>query len=201
YGYGDIFLGITVPVTRSIAKKYQHIPLEEAEKLLQSVEHECRVCALEICIFKFQKKKSEDREAIFELYIKNMRQINNWDLVDLSAPKIIGKYLENRDRSLLYKLVKSENLWERRISVITTLAFVRNNDLKDALSLCEILLQDPEDLMRKAVGWVLREIGKKDEQTLKEFLKAHIGRLSRTSLRYAIERLSPEERSYFMQLK
>lgn len=135
------------------------------------------------------------------MYMKNLQYVNNWDLVDLSAPKIVGAYLEKRDRSMLYKLAESDILWERRVSVITTLAFVRNNDLKDAFALCEILLNDKEDLMRKAVGWVLRETGKKNEELLKAFLTDNISKLSRTSLRYAIERFTPEERSYFMNLK
>lgn len=201
YGAGDIFLGIPVPETRKVAKSYQHIPLTDVETLLQSKEHECRLCALEILIFRYKNKRSQEQEAVFNMYMKNLQYVNNWDLVDLSAPKIVGAYLEKRDRSMLYKLAESDTLWKRRVSVITTLAFVRNNDLKDAFALCEILLNDKEDLMRKAVGWVLRETGKKDEELLKAFLTDNISKLSRTSLRYAIERFTPEERSYFMNLK
>lgn len=201
YGAGDIFLGIPVPQTRKVAKSYQHLCLKEVEALLCCQEHECRLCALEILIFRYKKKIPEEQNEVFNIYMKNLHNVNNWDLVDLSAPKIVGAHLENRDRSLLYNLAKSDILWERRVSVITTLAFVRKNDLKDAFALCKILLNDKEDLMRKAVGWVLREAGKKDEALLKEFLTNNIGNLSRTSLRYAIERFTPEDRSFFMQLK
>lgn len=201
YGAGDIFLGIPVPESRKVAKSYQHIPLTDVEALLHSKEHECRLCALEILIFRYKKKNTEERDAVFNIYMKNLHYVNNWDLVDLSAPKIVGPHLENRDRTMLYEMAESDILWERRVSVITTLAFVRKNDLKDAFALCEKLMSDKEDLMRKAVGWVLREAGKKDEALLKEFLTKNIGNLSRTSLRYAIERFTPEDRSYFMQLK
>lgn len=201
YGFGDVFLGIPVPETRKVAKSFQHLALNEVVKLLQREEHECRLCALEILIFRYNKKNTDEHELIFNTYMTHLKHVNNWDLVDLSAPKIVGGYLEKRERSILYELAKSEDLWERRIAVITTLAFVRNNDLSDALLLCQLLISDPEDLMRKAVGWVLREVGKKDKEQLKRFLTSNISKISRTSLRYAIERFTPEERNYFMHLK
>ena len=200
YGYGDTFLGITVPETRSVAKSYQHLSLSQVLMLLKRKEHECRLCALEILIFKQKKASDKLLKELFDSYLEHLPYVNNWDLVDLSAPKIMGKYLDNKDRSILYKLAESTDLWERRIAVITTLAFVRKGDLKDAIALSDLLLEDKEDLMRKAVGWVLREVGKKDKNQLKEFLSRNIRRISRTSLRYAIERFEKEEKSYFMHL-
>ncbi|MGL5786847.1 MAG: DNA alkylation repair protein [Bacteroidales bacterium] len=200
YGYGDIFLGITVPETRAVAKSYQHIPLNEVLLLLKRKEHECRLCALEILIFKQKKASEAILKELFESYLQHLDYVNNWDLVDLSAPKIMGGYLKGKERSILYELAVSPVLWERRVAVITTLAFVRNGDLKDAFALCDLLLEDKEDLMRKAVGWVLRETGKKDKEQLENFLKKNIRRISRTSLRYAIERFGKEEKSYYMHL-
>lgn len=200
YGYGDIFLGITVPETRAVAKSYQHIPLNEVLLLLKRKEHECRLCALEILIFKQKKASEAVLKELFESYLQHLDYVNNWDLVDLSAPKIMGGYLKDKERSILYELAISPVLWERRVAVITTLAFVRNGDLTDAFALCDLLLEDKEDLMRKAVGWVLRETGKKDKEQLENFLKKNIRRISRTSLRYAIERFGKEEKSYYMHL-
>lgn len=200
YGYGDIFLGLTVPQTRSIAKSFQHIPLTEVGLLLASPEHECRVCALEILIFKYKTKDPAERQAIFELYLNHIPYVNNWDLVDLSAPKIIAPHLPPGKRDLLYELAKSDNMWERRMSVVITLTYVRNQDLEDAIRLCSLHIGDSHDLMHKAVGWVLREIGKKDMNLLRDFLHEHQKVIARTTLRYAIEKMDKEERTYFMTL-
>ncbi len=200
YGYGDVFLGLTVPQTRAFAKSFQHIPLAEVESLLRSPEHECRLCALEILIFKYKTKDEALRQAIFDLYLRQTEHVNNWDLVDLSAPKLVAPHLPSGERDILYKLAESSNMWERRISVVATLAYVRKNDLEDAVRLCSFHIEDPHDLMHKAVGWVLREIGKKDMSRLRDFLHEHKAKIARTTLRYAIEKMEKEERTYFMTL-
>jgi 3-methyladenine DNA glycosylase AlkD len=192
YGEGDVFLGITVPESRKLAIKYSSLPLNEVEELLKSKFHEERLIALLLLVHNY-KKHPEKRAEIYNFYLKNTDSINNWDLVDLSCHKIIGEYLLDGDRSILYKLAKSSNLWERRISIISTFAFIRVSDFKDSLKLARIHLLDKHDLMHKAVGWMLREIGKKDVSVLETFLKQHYKQMPRTMLRYAIERL-PEKR-------
>lgn len=198
YGEGDIFLGVTVPNSRKIAIKYKDIPLKDVESLLSSKIHEERLCALLLLVHNYQKH-SEKRDEIFNFYIKNMKYINNWDLVDLSASQIIGASLIDKDTSLLYKLVKSSNLWERRISIISTFYFIKNNKFSDSLKLSEILLKDKHDLIHKAVGWMLREIGKKDIIFLKNFLKKHYKIMPRTMLRYSIEKFPESERKKYLK--
>ncbi len=199
YGEGDVFLGIRVPVLRKLAKKYRELSLPEVKKLLSSSYHEERLTALIILVEKYSRVKSDSyRETIYKTYISNFKFINNWDLVDTTCHKIIGPHLEKRDRSILYKWVKSPHLWTRRIAIITTMWFIRSSDLEDAFVLAEELLQDDHDLIHKAVGWVLRECGKKDRKSLEVFLKKHYGDMPRTMLRYAIERLPEKRRKQYL---
>ena len=203
YGEGDQFLGVVVPQTRSIAKANKATPFDELQLLLDSPWHEARLCALLILVYRFQDRKAmpEEREAIFRFYLKNMRRCNNWDLVDLTCRDIVGEYLVDKDRSLLYRLAESENLWEQRISIVSTWAFIRRNDFGDTLELSERLIGHKHDLMHKAVGWMLREVGKKERQTLTDFLERNATRLPRTALRYAIEHYPEPERQYFLKKK
>ncbi len=200
YGYGDIFIGVTVPEQRKIAKQFAGLSLTEVQKLLKSKIHEHRLTALFILVAKFNLGGKEVCKQIFNLYIKNTKHINNWDLVDSSAPYIVGGYLSDKPRVILYKLVKSKNLWERRISILATLYFiVKQNDFKDAFKIAEILFSDKHDLIHKAVGWMLREVGKKDEKVLTQFLDKHKKKMPRTTLRYAIERFSENKRQKYLQ--
>lgn len=204
YGEGDIFWGINLPTQRNIAKDYADLPFIDLEKLLQNKVHECRLTALLILTHKYEKScKAKDLKAkkqIFDFYIKNTKYINNWDLVDVSCYKIIGEYLFDRDRKILYKLAQSKNLWEKRIAIVSTLYFIRQKDFTDTLKISEILLNDKHDLIHKAVGWMLREVGKKDENVLHDFLKKHAKTMPRTTLRYSIERLPIEFKKYYMSL-
>lgn len=197
YGEGDIFLGITVPEQRNVAKKYKDMDLNEIQELLNSKFHEHRLVALLILIEKYQKE--DNKKQIVDFYLKNTRNINNWDLVDLSAHKLLGDYLLGRERSILYKLAKSDDLWEKRISVISTFAFINKNQPEDSFKIAEILLNDKHDLIHKAVGWMLREVGKRIGEDVEEkFLKKHYKEMPRTMLRYAIERFSEEKRKFYM---
>ncbi|MEI6480073.1 MAG: DNA alkylation repair protein [bacterium] len=200
YGEGDVFLGITVPEQRLIAKEFVNIPLEEVQKLLQSPLHECRFTALLILTYKYSKADEKEKNKIFDFYIKNTKYINNWDLVDVTCHKIVGEYLFEKDRKILYKLAKSKNLWEKRIAIISTFYFIRERDFSDSIKIAEMLLGDTHDLIHKAVGWMLREVGKKDENVLHDFLKIHTKKMPRTALRYAIERLPEEFRRFYMRL-
>jgi 3-methyladenine DNA glycosylase AlkD len=199
YGEGDVFLGIVVPHTRSIAKANLRTPMEEIARLLQSKYHEARMCALFILTEQVKKAAESEKEAIFNFYIQNTSYINNWDLVDLTAPKIAGEYLLDKERTLLYRLVESANLWEQRIAIISTLAFIRKNDFSDTFALSKRLLGHKHNLMHKAVGWMLREVGKRDRKALTDFLEEYATRLPRTALRYAIEHYPEPERQYFLQ--
>ncbi|WP_206528026.1 DNA alkylation repair protein [Marinitoga sp. 38H-ov] len=195
YGEGDEFLGLTVPFQRKIAKKYKNMPLEDVEKLLQSKYHEHRLTALFILIQNFKNKKEE----VIEIYLRNLERVNNWDLVDSSAPYLLGPYLENKDRSILYDLAKSNNLWKQRIAIISTFYFIKNNDFNDSLKISEILLNHNHDLIHKAVGWMLREIGKRNKKVEDEFLKKYYKTMPRTMLRYAIEKYPEEERQKILK--
>ena len=200
YGEGDIFLGITVPEQRKIAKKFLDLELDEIQKILNSKIHEKRLITLLILIEKYKKADEKGKEKIFNFYLKNTKNINNWDLVDLSAPNIIGDFLLDKDRKILYKLAKSEDLWERRISILATLAFIRKNQFQDTLKISEILLHDKHDLIHKAVGWMLRETGKRNKEIEEEFLRIWRKKMPRTMLRYAIEKFPEEERKRFLHL-
>ena len=199
YGEGDIFLGIPVPKQRELAKKYKTIPMEEIQKLLNSKIHEHILTALLILIQQFKKANQEDKEQILKFYLNNTKNINNWDLVDLSAPNIIGDFLADKDKSVLYNLTSSDNLWKKRIAIISTFSFIKNNQFQDTISLAEILLTEKHDLLHKAVGWMLREIGKKDITQLARFLDKHHKIMPRTMLRYAIEKLPENERQGYLK--
>jgi len=201
YGHGDIFLGIPVGPQRKIAKKYQNLSLNKIERLLQSKIHEYRLVALLILVNNFQRTNDKQRKKIVDLYLKNYKQINNWDLVDLSASKIIGSYLldKPKKRKTLYQLARSRNLWKKRIAIISTFTFIRNNQFQDTLIVSEILLNDNHDLIHKAVGWMLREIGKKNQAAEERFLKKHYRTMPRTMLRYAIEKFEEEKRQFYLK--
>jgi len=199
YGEGDIFLGVMVPNIRRTVKEFADAPLPEVRKLLRSSYHEERLLALLLLVRKFEKGDDGARKRIYTLYLKNTKYINNWDLVDLSAPKIVGPYLDGRSRSLLYRFVRSKSLWERRIAILATFAYIRKSDFADALALAEMLLEDKQDLMHKAVGWMLREVGKKDIAVLERFLKKHHRAMPRTALRYAIERFPEAKRQKYLK--
>ena len=196
YGEGDIFLGVTVPTLRIIVKKYyKDISLKDVQKLLNSKIHEYRLTALLILVEKYK----EDKELIYNTYIKNFININNWDLVDLTAPKIMGDFLKDKNRDILYSLSTSNNLWEKRISIVATFAFIKDNDFKDTLKISEILLKDENDLIHKAVGWMLREVGKRNKDLEKEFLDKYYRIMPRTMLRYSIEKFDPKEKEFYMK--
>lgn len=200
YAEGDIFLGLTVPISRKISKEYYLLDIFEIEKLLHSKFHEARLVALLILIARFEKNENE-REKIYELYLRNTKYINNWDLVDLSAPHIVGGFLLNHsDRSVLRGLANSKSLWERRISILSTLRFiVEKKEYKDVFGVSEILLRDDHELIQKGVGWMLREVGKRISQDIEEdFLKKHYKKMPRTMLRYAIERFEESTRKKYL---
>lgn len=198
YAQGDVFWGITVPQVRTIACKYKHIDANQLALLLEHRVHEVRLCALLIMVY--QTKNFPDK--IYDLYLKKTKFINNWDLVDLSAPAIVGNYLYGNDCIDLYTLAKSTSLWERRIAIISTYAFIKNGDYKHTLEIAQLLMDDKHDLIHKATGWMLREVGKRCSiEVLKNFLKKHAHKMPRTALRYAIERMSDEDRNFFLQIK
>ena len=199
YGEGDIFLGVVVPDTRKIAKEFANLPLSEIKKLLYSKIHEERLCALLILVAKFAMANLAEKKEIFDFYIKHVRQVNNWDLVDLSAPRIVGGYLLDKPKNILYKFVRSKNLWEKRIAIVSTYTFIKNGEYQDTLKIAEILMHDRHDLIHKAVGWMLREVGKKSNKILKAFLKKFKTKLPRTTLRYAIERFPEKERKEYLK--
>jgi len=198
YGEGDIFIGVRVPDQRRTAKKYWNIPLTDVLVLLKSGIHEHRLTALFILTQQFNKGDEDLRQQIVDIYLSNTVYVNNWDLVDSSAHKILGAWLVDKDRDVLYGLAESENLWDRRISIISTFAFVNYGDMVDAVALAGLLVNDGHDLIHKASGWVLREVGKKDQSLLEEFLLEHYETMPRTMLRYAIERLPEKRRKFYM---
>lgn len=199
YGEGDRFLGIVVPHIRLVAKKHKEASPKALDKLLQSVWHECRMCALLIMVEQFAKANETQRTAIHNFYLDHTNRINNWDLVDLTAPTLVGQYLLDKPRDELKKLAESDYLWEQRIAVVATLTFIRNGDYRDILMLAEQMLTHPHDLMHKATGWMLREMGKRDKTFLIAFLDKHCKQMPRTMLRYAIEKLTDEERRFYMK--
>lgn len=198
YGDGDIFWGIKVSAQRVIAKKYSKLSHKDIHALLCSDVHEHRLVALIIMVEQYKSSNIRGREKIFELYLKNYRYVNNWDLVDISAPHIIGGYLLNKPKKILYDFARSTNLWKKRIAIISTLAFIRNDKFEDTFCLSKILLDDKHDLIHKAVGWMLREIGKKDRIKEEQFLKKYYKKMPRTALRYAIERFPEKTRIAYL---
>lgn len=199
YGEGDVFLGLTVPQLRDIAKKYSHLKLNNIKNLLKSKFHEFRMTGVFILTYKYKKADIEIKKQIFNFYIRNKKGINNWDLIDLSSPNIVGDYLKDKDKSILYKLLKSENIWDKRIAVLATFGFIKIKNYKDSLKIAEILLNDKHDLIHKAVGWMLREIGKQDIKTEELFLKKYYKKMPRTMLRYAIEKFPQSKRNFYMK--
>ncbi|MBT3260712.1 DNA alkylation repair protein [bacterium] len=199
YGAGDKFLGVRVPVLRALSKKYRNIPLPDAFTLLQSKFHEERLLALFILVLIFKKAKDTDQKQIYDFYLEHTKYINNWDLVDSSAHLIVGPYLQHRDRAILSDLAKSKLLWDRRIAMLSTFHYIRQKDFGDALKIAEILQHDQEDLMHKAVGWMLREIGNRDLATEEVFLKKYYQNMPRTMLRYAIEKFEEEKRLRYLK--
>ena len=199
YGEADVFIGVKVPVLRKLSKEYKTLPLSEVEILLHSKIHEARLVALLILILHAAKSDAKGRKAIYDLYLANTQHINNWDLVDLSAPRIVGAYLEKKNRRPLYRLASSSSLWKRRISIMATFHFIRQEDFGDTLSIAEKLLDDKEDLIHKAVGWMLREVGKRKLSVEEGFLQKHYRVMPRTMLRYAIEKFPEYKRQAYLK--
>lgn len=200
YGEGDVFIGLTVPEQRAIAARYVELSLRDLEQLLHSKEHEFRLTALLILLLRFEKGNTADKKKIHTLYLRNTKWVNNWDLVDSSASTLVGEYLVGADKTLLKKLAVSKSLWERRIAMIATFAYIKKGESKDALTIADMLLGDKEDLMHKAVGWMLREVGKRcGVEVLEKFLKDKYTRMPRTTLRYAIERFPKTVRSLYLK--
>ncbi len=211
YGEGDVFSGIKVPVQRNIAKEFKDLEFTDLQKLLDSKIHDERSVALFILIGQYAEGDEKTKKQVYNFYLRNTENINNWDLVDSSAPNIVGDYLldpsassgqansgRSKNRKILYKLAKSKNLWERRIAVIATYAFIKNNEFNDTIKIAGVLMNDGHDLIHKAVGWMLREVGKKDEKILEKFLNKHYGVMPRTMLRYSIEKLNNEKRKFYL---
>lgn len=204
YGEGDFFLGIKVPQTRQVAKKFKDLKLAEIKKLLRSKFHEERLLALLVLVHQYRiATKTDDvaaQKKIFMFYLANKAFINNWDLVDTSAEHIVGSYLRTRDKKTLDRLAKSKILWDRRIAMLSTFHYIRHHEFKDALRIATVLLHDDHDLIQKAVGWMLREIGNRSPTHLIRFLDRHAAQMPRTMLRYAIEKLSAKRRSFYRHL-
>ena len=199
YAQGDIFLGVMVLFTRKVVKEFQDLPLADVLKLLRSKFHEERLLALFILVQQFNKADAKAKEKIYKAYLASTKFINNWDLVDLSAPQIVGGFLIDKNRQILYKLAKSPLLWERRIAILATFAFIRAGDFDDAFAIAKLLLYDKEDLIHKACGWMLREAGKRDVSCEEDFLRRHYKVVPRTMLRYAIERFPQSKRKAFLE--
>jgi len=199
YGEGDRFLGINVPALRKFAREFQSLSLADVTGLLQGSWHEERVLALFILVRQYERGDEKTRDAIYRLYLASTERINNWDLVDGSAPYIVGPHLRERSRAPLYKLAKSKSLWERRIAILATFHFIKHNDYDDALRIAEILLHDDHDLIHKAAGWMLREIGNRDRAVEEAFLRKHAAHMPRTMLRYAIEKFPEALRTRYLQ--
>ena len=199
YGEGDRFLGVTVPPLRRLAKEYRDITLKETKQLLTSPIHEERLLALFILVAQFAKGDDAGRERIYRLYLKSTRYINNWDLVDASAGHIVGAHLRDKSRRPLYGLAKSKSLWERRIAIMATSHFIGHDEFADTLKLSRALLADEQDLIHKAAGWMLREVGKRDRRVAEQFLRTHYKKMPRTMLRYAIERFPEAQRQRYLK--
>ena len=199
YGEGDVFYGIKVPVQRTIAGHFKELALEDLKVLLTSKVHEERLIAAFILVEQFKKADDKKQKIIYDFYLKNRKGINNWDLVDLSAPKIVGEYLIDKEKDLLYKFANSKDLWKKRIAIISTQTFIRQHWFEDTLKISQILLQDKHDLIHKAVGWMLREVGNRDIKTEEDFLQKHYKTMPRTMLRYAIEKFPEKKRKAYLE--
>lgn len=198
YGEGDIFIGVVVPNIRKICKKYQELSFKEIIKLLKSAIHEERLLALLILVLQYEKGDEKAKKSIYDIYMKNTKYINNWDLIDLSAHRIVGPYLLQKSKEPLVKFARSRSLWERRIAIISTFEYIRDGSFDTALQIARLLVEDTEDLIRKAVGWMLREMGKRDVKVEEKFLKKHYKKMPRTMLRYAIERFPEQKRKAYL---
>jgi len=203
YGEGDVFLGLVSAQIGEFVRKYCELPVRDCIKLLHSKYHEERMVALQILVSKFKKADlAQEKKEIFEVFINNTAYINNWDLIDVNVPYVIGEYLYDRDKAILYSFAKSESLWERRIAIISTLAFIKRGMSKETVNIAKMLLNDTHDLIHKAVGWMLREVGKRcDEKVLTNFLDTHATKMPRTMLRYSMERLPKDKYYYYLKLK
>lgn len=202
YGHGDIFIGVKAADLRNLAKNNTTLSVTETKKLIRSKVHEERALGLLILVYRYKKTKDElEHEKIYKLYISQFKHINNWDLVDCSCAYIVGPYLLNKDRKILYTWAKSDHLWTKRIAMVTNWWFIRNGDLKDVFKLAKVLLHDEHDLIHKAVGWMLREAGKKDQPALETFLKKHYQKMPRTMLRYSIEKFPETKRQKYLKGK
>ncbi|MEL6342633.1 MAG: DNA alkylation repair protein [Myxococcota bacterium] len=199
YGEGDVFIGVRMPALRKLSKKHRSMARSEVKKLLRSPIHEVRMCALLILVEQFKRSNEDVQDEIYALYLANTKFVNGWDLVDCSAHLIVGPCLFDRSRAPLTALARSDSLWERRIAIIATLHFIRVRQFDDTLTLAKILLKDPEDLIHKAVGWMLREVGKRDPQVEIDFLEDHYKQMPRTMLRYAIEKFPEDLRQDFLK--
>lgn len=199
YGEGDEFLGIKVPISRSIAKQFKDLTLTEIQELLNSPIHEERLIALFILIEHFKKADGHIKKIIFNFYLRNTKRVNNWDLVDLSAERIIGVYLLDKDNNVLFKLARSKNLWEKRIAIMSTFHFIKNGNYETTLAIADMLLKDEHDLIHKAVGWMLREIGNRNLKVEESYLKDHYKTMPRTMLRYAIEKFPEKKRQAYLK--
>jgi 3-methyladenine DNA glycosylase AlkD len=200
YGEGDVFIGLRVPQIRAAAREFESITIEETGELLDCAEHEARLLALILLVKKYAKGREAEREKIYRLYLGRTSRINNWDLVDSSAPYIVGPHLQARGRPFLRELARSPSLWDRRIAILATFHYIKAGDFDDALAIGRMLLTDREDLIHKAVGWMLREVGKRDRRTLEKFLETHAGAIPRTALRYAIERFPDGLRRRYLSM-
>jgi 3-methyladenine DNA glycosylase AlkD len=204
YGESDVFIGVRVPQTRIVCKQFRALPLVEIQKLLASPVHEHRLAALIIMTLQYPSANDVGKRALYELYVENLYggNINNWDLVDASAEHIVGPYLANKPKDILYELARSKDVWQRRVAILSTFAYIKQGKSEITLKIAAVLLRDPHDLIQKAVGWMLRELGKRvDEKILTNFLDLHAAEMPRTMLRYAIERLTLKQRLYYMKLK
>jgi 3-methyladenine DNA glycosylase AlkD len=200
YGEGDQFLGLSMPQQHVIAKQYRSLAIDEVQKLVRDPFHECRMTGLLIWVQQTKKGSAIQRAKILEYYLANRQYINNWDLIDVTCPHIVGRYLVQGDRSILYELAQEKNLWSPRMAMVSTLALIRLGQFADTFAIAELLMPHKHDLIHKAVGWMLREVGKRNPDALEEFLHDHVQLMPRTALRYAIERFDPTRRKYYLTL-
>lgn len=200
YGEGDQFLGISMPQQHIIAKQFRSLPAEEVEKLLQESFHECRMTGLLIWVYQSKKASLSQQSFLMDRYLANRCYVNNWDLVDVTCPYLVGNYLLHNDRSVLIDLAQEDHLWSQRIAIVSTLAFIRKGQFGDTFAIADLLLSHKHDLIHKAIGWMLREIGKRNIEALEEFLHDNIRQMPRTALRYAIEKFEPARRTYYLTL-